>query len=152
MEFWKDRRILKNRVETSHLSEDLTGEYLVVGGFWPWQASQWIAKQQLDRQGTKCFWRGPVGQQKSAQRHEGTNVPSCGVLAGTEDDRLRQLAVVLYYSRLALWPPRRRRNSVIAGIGVIAGCWLLAATAYIQLCTGGWGATYMHANDQNSGC
>eukprot|EP01049_Picozoa_sp_SAG25_P003149 SAG25_NODE_177_length_12713_cov_474.755272_3_plen_392_part_00 len=50
---------------------------------------QWIAKQQLDRQGTKCFWRGPVGQQKSAQRHEGTNVPSCGVLAGTEDDRLR---------------------------------------------------------------
>jgi hypothetical protein len=51
---------------------------------------QWIAEQQLARQGTKCFWRGPVGQQKSAQRHEGTNVPSCGVLAGTEDDRLRQ--------------------------------------------------------------
>eukprot|EP01047_Picozoa_sp_COSAG01_P010308 COSAG01_NODE_434_length_17079_cov_11.829270_1_plen_60_part_00 len=31
---------------------------------------QWIAKQQLARQGTKCFWREPaVGQQKSAQRH-----------------------------------------------------------------------------------
>jgi hypothetical protein len=58
------------------------------------QQTQWIAKQQLDRQGTKCFWRGPVGQQKSAQRHEGTNVPSCGVLAGTEDDRLRLPAAV----------------------------------------------------------
>jgi hypothetical protein len=31
---------------------------------------QWIAKQQLARHGTKCFWREPVGQQKSAQRHE----------------------------------------------------------------------------------
>jgi hypothetical protein len=27
-------------------------------------------KKQLDRQGTKCFWPGPVGQQKSAQRHK----------------------------------------------------------------------------------
>ena len=27
--------------------------------------TQWIAKQQLARQGTKCFWREPVGQQKS---------------------------------------------------------------------------------------
>eukprot|EP01049_Picozoa_sp_SAG25_P012389 SAG25_NODE_1670_length_2575_cov_14.307351_1_plen_36_part_10 len=26
---------------------------------------QWIAKQQLARQRTKCFWREPVGQQKS---------------------------------------------------------------------------------------
>jgi hypothetical protein len=33
--------------------------------------SQWIAKQQLARQGTKCFWRLPVGQQKSAQLQEG---------------------------------------------------------------------------------
>jgi hypothetical protein len=49
---------------------------------------QWIAKQQLARQGTKCFWREPVGQQKSAQRHRGTNVPQNRVPAGTEDDRL----------------------------------------------------------------
>jgi hypothetical protein len=49
---------------------------------------QWIAKQQLARQGTKCFWREPVGQQKSAQRHKGINMPFCGVPAGTEDDRL----------------------------------------------------------------
>jgi hypothetical protein len=34
---------------------------------------EWIAKQQqLARQGTKCFWREPVGQQKSAQRHTHT--------------------------------------------------------------------------------
>jgi hypothetical protein len=36
-----------------------------------WISGQWIAKQQLARQGTKCFWRLPVGQQKSAQLHEG---------------------------------------------------------------------------------
>jgi hypothetical protein len=61
---------------------------------------QWIAKQQLARQGqgTKCFWREPVGQQKSAQRHKGTNVPFCGVPAGTEDDRLRQLYTLLLAS------------------------------------------------------
>jgi hypothetical protein len=41
---------------------------------------------QLDRQGTKCVWRGPVGQQKSAQRHDATNVASFGVQVGTEDD------------------------------------------------------------------
>jgi hypothetical protein len=35
---------------------------------------QWITKQQLARQGTNCFWRGPVGQQKSAQRHEAINM------------------------------------------------------------------------------
>jgi hypothetical protein len=29
------------------------------------RAPQWIAKQQLARQRTKCFWREPVGQQKS---------------------------------------------------------------------------------------
>eukprot|EP01049_Picozoa_sp_SAG25_P000114 SAG25_NODE_4_length_30349_cov_110.018280_4_plen_84_part_00 len=28
-------------------------------------SQQWIAKQQLARQRTKCFWREPVGQQKS---------------------------------------------------------------------------------------
>jgi hypothetical protein len=55
---------------------------------WP---PQWIAKQQLARQGTKCFWREPVGQQKSAQRHRGTNVPQNRVPAGTEDDRLSLL-------------------------------------------------------------
>eukprot|EP01047_Picozoa_sp_COSAG01_P049969 COSAG01_NODE_5001_length_4553_cov_26.581275_7_plen_86_part_00 len=38
--------------------------------------TQWIAKQQLDRQGTKCFWRGPVGQKKPAQRHEARNLAS----------------------------------------------------------------------------
>jgi hypothetical protein len=38
-------------------------------------ATQWIAKQQLARQGTMCFWRVPVGQHKSAQRHEGQNCP-----------------------------------------------------------------------------
>jgi hypothetical protein len=51
-------------------------------------APQWIAKQQLARQGTKCFWREPVGQQKSAQRQKGRNQPFCGVPAGTEDDPL----------------------------------------------------------------
>eukprot|EP01047_Picozoa_sp_COSAG01_P064982 COSAG01_NODE_8692_length_2695_cov_4.327427_1_plen_164_part_10 len=46
----------------------------------------------MARQGTNCFWRGPVGQQKSAQRHEGRNRPSCiqSPAAGTEDDRLHE--------------------------------------------------------------
>jgi hypothetical protein len=53
---------------------------------------QWIAKQQLlARQAGRSskVLLEPVGQQKSAQRHKGTNVPFCGVPAGTEDDRLR---------------------------------------------------------------
>jgi hypothetical protein len=34
-------------------------------GFIVRAGTQWIAKQQLARQRTKCFWREPVGQQKS---------------------------------------------------------------------------------------
>jgi hypothetical protein len=33
-----------------------------------WPNSSWLA------QGTKCFWREPVGQQKSAQRHKGIQI------------------------------------------------------------------------------
>jgi hypothetical protein len=42
------------------------------------RAPQWIAKQQLARQRTKCFWREPVGQQKSDSGIE-RNRPLCGV-------------------------------------------------------------------------
>jgi hypothetical protein len=72
---------------------------------------QWIAKQQLARQGTKCFWREPVGQQKSAQRHKGRNRPFCGVPAGTEDDPLRYSVIPVRVRCTSPLVPRQLTNT-----------------------------------------
>jgi hypothetical protein len=63
-------------------------------GLWvcvfPRESPQWIAKQQLARQGTKFFWRGLVSQQKSAQQQQAQmRLKTESEGPGTEDDRLR---------------------------------------------------------------